>query len=145
MFTYGEETAENLVKEVKNQLSESNTSGDFSPALITLLRVIQHLSIPPENQFVVGAKIELKYDYMLLKFYSNGIYSLLINILEVCHFFYTSFSSKKALFFLLEMRRHIVAPMASWYTNSYARSHCCVWHTSTSFDPTQNNFTKVNC
>ncbi|CAF1554201.1 unnamed protein product, partial [Adineta ricciae] len=84
LFTYGEETAENLVKEVKNQMSESNTSGDFSPALITLLRVIQHLSIPPENQFVVGAKIELKYDYMLLKFYSNGIYSLLINILEKC-------------------------------------------------------------
>ncbi|UJR28969.1 hypothetical protein I4U23_010187 [Adineta vaga] len=83
-FDYRQETAENLIKEVKNQMNESNNSGDLSPALMTLLRLIQHLSIPPETQFVVGAKIELKYDYMLLKFYSNGIYSLLINILEKC-------------------------------------------------------------
>jgi hypothetical protein len=82
-FDHTQETADNLINELKYQINESNNSGELSPSLITLLRMIQHLSIPPENQFILGAKIELKYDYMLLKFYSNGIYSLLINILEV--------------------------------------------------------------
>jgi hypothetical protein len=82
-FDHTQETADNLINELKYQINESNNSGELSPSLITLLRMIQHLSIPPENQFILGAKIELKYDYMILKFYSNGIYSLLINILEV--------------------------------------------------------------
>lgn len=78
-----EETAENLVNELKTQLTESNQSGELSPGLVTILRIIQSISLPPENQFVLGAKIELKYDYMLLKLYSKGIYPLLITILEV--------------------------------------------------------------
>ncbi|CAF3938847.1 unnamed protein product [Adineta steineri] len=83
-FDHTQETAINLINEVKTQLNESNNSGELSPNLITLLRIIQYLSIPPDNQFILGAKIELKYDYMLLKLYSNGIYSLLITILEKC-------------------------------------------------------------
>jgi hypothetical protein len=82
-FDHTQETAENLFNELKVQLNESTNSEEFSPGLITVLRIIQYLSIPPENQFVLGAKIELKYDYMLLKLYSHGIYSLLITILEV--------------------------------------------------------------
>jgi hypothetical protein len=61
--------------------------GEFSPSLLTILRIIQYLSIPPENQFILGAKIELKYDDMLLKLFSNGIYPLLINVLDVSLFF----------------------------------------------------------
>lgn len=68
-------------------MNESTNSGEFSPGLITILRIIQYLSIPPENQFTLGAKIELKYDYMILKFYSHGIYPLLITILEVNDFY----------------------------------------------------------
>jgi hypothetical protein len=90
-FDHTQETAENLINELKNQLNESTNSGEFSPGLITVLRIIQHLSIPPENQFILGAKIELKYDYMLLKLYSHGIYSLLITILEVNYFFFRFF------------------------------------------------------
>ena len=69
--------------ELKYQLSESAISVELSPGLITVLRIMQHLCLPTENQFIIGAKIELKFDYMLLKLYSNGVYPLLINILEV--------------------------------------------------------------
>ncbi len=81
-FNHTDETAENLINELKNQLNESTNSGEISAGLITVLRIIQYLSIPPENQFILGAKIELKYDYMLLKLHGHGIYSLLITILE---------------------------------------------------------------
>ena len=91
-FDYTNETCENLIKELKNQINESIISEEFSPGLITLLRIIQYLSIPSDNQFVLGAKIELKYDYMLLKLYSHGIYSLLINILEVRIILFFDFS-----------------------------------------------------
>jgi hypothetical protein len=87
-FNHTDETAENLINELKNQLNESTNSGEISSGLITVLRIIQYLSIPPENQFILGAKIELKYDYMLLKLYSHGIYSLLITILEVNYFLF---------------------------------------------------------
>ncbi|CAF3511851.1 unnamed protein product [Rotaria sp. Silwood1] len=83
-FDHTQQTAENLINELKNQLNESNNTGEFSPGLITILRIIQYLSIPSENQFILGAKIEIKYDYMLLKLHHYGIYSLLINILEKC-------------------------------------------------------------
>lgn len=84
-FDHTEETAHNLINELKTQLTESNNAGELSPGLVTVLRIIQLLSLPPENQFVLGAKIELKYDYILLKLYSNGIYPLLISTLEVNH------------------------------------------------------------
>ena len=98
-FDSTQETAENLLNELKYQISESSNSGEFSPGLVTVLRLIQYLSIVPENQFILGAKIELKYDYMILKFYSLGIYPLLINILEVNTNFF--FSSKVQFEFVL--------------------------------------------
>ena len=82
-FDHTEEIATNLVSELKNQLTESNNAGELSPGLVTVLRIIQLLALSPENQFVLGAKIELKYDYILFKLYSDGIYPLLISILEV--------------------------------------------------------------
>ena len=82
-FDHRQETAEILINEIKTSIQEWNHSGEFSPGLVTLLRIIQHLSISPESQFVLGAKIELKYDDMLLKVYSLGIYPLLIDILNV--------------------------------------------------------------
>ena len=90
-FDHTDETVMNLITELKNQLTESTNSGEFSPGLITVLRIIQHFSIPPENQFVPGAKIELKYDYMILKLHSQGIYSLLVTILEVNPFFFSEY------------------------------------------------------
>lgn len=83
LFDHTQETADHLLNEIKSQLNESNTAGELSPSLVTLLRAVQHACIPPEHQFTPGAKIELKYDYMLLKFFSNGIYALLTAILEV--------------------------------------------------------------
>ena len=83
-FDHTLETAENLFHELKFQFNESLTAGDFSLGLVMVLRVAQHLSLPPDNQFVLGAKVELKYDYMLLKLFSLGLYPLLLKILEVC-------------------------------------------------------------
>ena len=89
-FDHTEETGADLVGELKNQLTESNNAGELSPGLVTVLRIIQSLCLPPDNQFVLGAKIELKYDYILLKLYSDGIFPLLIGILEVNDLFLTS-------------------------------------------------------
>ena len=82
-FDHSQETADHLISALKTHLQESNQSGELAPGLMIVVRLIQYLSIPPERQFVVGAKIELKYDYMMLKFYSSGIYLLLIRLLEV--------------------------------------------------------------
>jgi hypothetical protein len=82
-FDDSQDTADSLISEFKCQLSESNHSGELSPGLVTVLRVIQHLSIAPDSQFVLGAKVELKYDSMLSKLFSQGIHTLLINVLEV--------------------------------------------------------------
>ena len=82
-FDHSQETADNLISELKSLLQESSQSGELSPGLLTVLRLIQYLSIAPESQFTLGAKIELKYDYMLLKLFHQGIYSLLIIVLEV--------------------------------------------------------------
>lgn len=82
-FQHSEENAEILIKELRNSLNESTQTGDLPASLMTNLRLIQHFLIPPDHQFVPGAKIELKYDFMLLKFFSHGIYSLLIDVLNV--------------------------------------------------------------
>lgn len=82
-FDSSEENAEILIKELKTQLQETHQSGELAASLVTILRLIQHFSIPPENQFVVGAKIELKYDFMLLKLFGHGLYPLLLDVLEV--------------------------------------------------------------
>lgn len=84
-FEQSQELAEHLIAELKKLLQESTQSGELASGLMTIVRLIHHLCIPPDNQFVVGAQIELKYDMFLLKLYSLGFYSLTIRVLEVSY------------------------------------------------------------
>lgn len=116
-FEPTDETAEILMKEFEIQFNESMNSGEFSPSLVTILRLIQHFSISPENQYTLGAQIQLKYDYLLLKFYHQGIYSLLITLLQVNFCFYCLFTYSLNLLSTIEMCRCIITSMANRFNH----------------------------